>query len=83
MLFLSLLGSVLAGEVLARLKVRGGNSSSIARILMRAQFWPVFIRVEELFILIPILLNLKGNIEMNLSARFSTSVCLRATSMHT
>ena len=40
------------------------------------QTWPVFLRVEELFILVPILLNLKGNLEMNLAARFSTSVCL-------
>lgn len=38
-----------------------------------AQTWRVFIRVEELFILVPILLNLKGNLEMNLAARFSTS----------
>ena len=33
----------------------------------------MFLRVEELFILVPILLNLKGNLEMNLAARFSTS----------
>lgn len=38
------------------------------------QSWRVFIRVEELFILVPILLNLKGNLEMNLASRFSTSV---------
>lgn len=37
------------------------------------QTWRVFIRIEELFILVPILLNLKGNLEMNLAARFSTS----------
>lgn len=37
------------------------------------QAWRVFIRIEELFILVPILLNLKGNLEMNLAARFSTS----------
>lgn len=30
-------------------------------------------QVEELFILVPILLNLKGNLEMNLAARLSTS----------
>lgn len=39
-----------------------------------SQEWRVFIRIEELFILVPILLNLKGNLEMNLAARFSTSV---------
>ncbi|PRQ73927.1 hypothetical protein AAT19DRAFT_15494, partial [Rhodotorula toruloides] len=42
-------------------------------LLQRLQSWRVFIRIEELFILVPILLNLKGNLEMNLAARFSTS----------
>ncbi|GAA96683.1 hypothetical protein E5Q_03354 [Mixia osmundae IAM 14324] len=55
-LLLATLGSVLAGEVLARLKT-----------------WTVFVRVPELFILVPILLNLKGNLELCLAARFSTS----------
>ena len=40
----------------------------------RVQFWPAFIRVGELFILVPILLNLKGCLEMNLASRLSTSV---------
>lgn len=38
------------------------------------QHWDVFLKTTELFILLPILLNLKGNLEMNLAARFSTSV---------
>ncbi len=33
----------------------------------------MFEKVSELFILVPVLLNLKGNLEMNLAARFSTS----------
>lgn len=33
----------------------------------------MFEQVSELFILVPVLLNLKGNLEMNLAARFSTS----------
>ncbi|GAN06590.1 solute carrier family 41 member 1-like [Mucor ambiguus] len=37
------------------------------------QHWKVFTQVSELFILVPVLLNLKGNLEMNLAARFSTS----------
>ncbi|KAI9485724.1 MAG: hypothetical protein EXX96DRAFT_546222 [Benjaminiella poitrasii] len=37
------------------------------------QHWDVFLKTPELFILLPILLNLKGNLEMNLAARFSTS----------
>ncbi|GAA5947351.1 hypothetical protein JCM3765_001636 [Sporobolomyces pararoseus] len=43
------------------------------QLLDKLQNWRVFIRIEELFILVPILLNLKGNLEMNLAARFSTS----------
>ncbi|GAA5931511.1 SLC41A family transporter [Sporobolomyces koalae] len=42
-------------------------------LLEKLQAWRVFIRIEELFILVPILLNLKGNLDMNLAARFSTS----------
>jgi solute carrier family 41 len=35
--------------------------------------WRVFIRVDELFILVPMIGNLKGNLEMCLSARLGTS----------
>ena len=37
------------------------------------QHWPVFERVTELFILVPIVLNLKGNLEMNLASRLATA----------
>ncbi|KAF9347587.1 hypothetical protein BGX26_000949 [Mortierella sp. AD094] len=37
------------------------------------QHWQVFIDISELIILIPILLNLKGNLEMNLASRLSTA----------
>ncbi|KAI8098998.1 uncharacterized protein BX664DRAFT_288844 [Halteromyces radiatus] len=40
------------------------------------QHWQVFNQISELFILVPVLLNLKGNLEMNLAARFSTSANL-------
>ncbi|KAI7868763.1 hypothetical protein BDF14DRAFT_1790621 [Spinellus fusiger] len=47
---------------------------SIAGVLMEQfQTWDVFLKTSELFILIPILLNLKGNLEMNLASRLSTS----------
>ncbi|OBZ86976.1 Solute carrier family 41 member 2 [Choanephora cucurbitarum] len=42
-------------------------------LLDEFQRWDVFLKTTELFILLPILLNLKGNLEMNLAARFSTS----------
>lgn len=40
----------------------------------QVQFWPAFTRIGELFILVPVLLNLKGCLEMNLASRLSTSV---------
>jgi solute carrier family 41 len=42
-------------------------------LLVHLARWPVFSKVDKLFILIPILLNLKGNLEGNLSLRMSTS----------
>lgn len=42
-------------------------------LLVHLARWPVFLKVDKLFILIPILLNMKGNLEMNLSLRMSTS----------
>jgi len=38
------------------------------------QYWPAFVRIAELFILVPVLLNLKGCLEMNLASRLSTSL---------
>ncbi|KAG0310636.1 hypothetical protein BGZ97_012432 [Linnemannia gamsii] len=40
------------------------------------QHWQVFTDISELIILIPILLNLKGNLEMNLASRLSTAANL-------
>ena len=42
-------------------------------LLVHLARWPVFLKVDKLFILVPILLNMKGNLEMNLSLRMSTS----------
>ncbi|KAN0066026.1 hypothetical protein ACQY0O_000118 [Thecaphora frezii] len=42
-------------------------------LLVHLARWPAFLKVDKLFILIPILLNMKGNLEMNLSLRMSTS----------
>ncbi|KAF9191238.1 hypothetical protein BGZ51_007558 [Haplosporangium sp. Z 767] len=42
-------------------------------LLDAVQHWEVFIEISELIILIPILLNLKGNLEMNLASRLSTA----------
>lgn len=39
------------------------------------QHWDVFRIVSEIFILVPALLGLKGNLEMTLASRLSTQVC--------
>ena len=38
------------------------------------QHWAVFKEVSEVFILVPALLGLKGNLEMTLASRMSTAV---------
>nr|CAB3266281.1 solute carrier family 41 member 1-like [Phallusia mammillata] len=41
-------------------------------VLDKVQHWPVFENVPEIFILVPALLGLKGNLEMTLASRLST-----------
>lgn len=43
-----------------------------------SQHWDVFKYVTEVFILVPALLGLKGNLEMTLASRLSTAVSIRA-----
>jgi len=39
------------------------------------QHWDVFKVITEVFILVPALVGLKGNLEMTLASRLSTAVC--------
>ena len=41
-------------------------------VLDTVQYWPVFQATPELFILVPALIGLKGNLEMTLASRLST-----------
>ena len=41
------------------------------------QHWDVFKYVTEVFILVPALLGLKGNLEMTLASRLSTAVSIQ------
>jgi hypothetical protein len=43
-------------------------------VFNQVQSWTAFVKIGELFILVPVLLNLKGCLEMNLASRLSTSV---------
>lgn len=38
------------------------------------QNWDVFLEVTEIFILVPAVLGMKGNLEMTLASRLSTAV---------
>ncbi len=38
------------------------------------QHWDIYREVNEIFILVPALLGLKGNLEMTLASRLSTAV---------
>lgn len=49
-----------------------GESNLILRWSL--QHWTVFTEVSEVFILVPALLGLKGNLEMTLASRLSTAV---------
>ncbi|KAG8128094.1 hypothetical protein E2320_014988 [Naja naja] len=42
-------------------------------VLDYIQHWQVFIKIREMFILIPALIGLKGNLEMTLASRLSTA----------
>ena len=43
-------------------------------VLDIVQHWEVFETINEIFILVPALLGLKGNLEMTLASRLSTQV---------
>lgn len=45
-------------------------------VLDLVQHWNVFLEISELFILVPALLGLKGNLEMTLASRLSTAANL-------
>lgn len=45
-------------------------------VLDIVQHWPVYTEVSEIFILVPALLGLKGNLEMTLASRLSTQANL-------
>ena len=49
---------------------RSGRSDDV----LPPQHWEAFQHITEIFILVPALLGLKGNLEMTLASRLSTAV---------
>ncbi|KAI9227157.1 MAG: hypothetical protein DHS80DRAFT_17656 [Piptocephalis tieghemiana] len=63
-------------EALPTLILAVGGLLMAGWILDVVQHWEVFSKISELFILVPVVLGLKGNLEMNLAARLSTAANL-------
>ncbi|XP_038855209.1 solute carrier family 41 member 2 [Salvelinus namaycush] len=61
-------------QILVPFLLAGLGTVSAGMLLDVVQHWEVFQRVTEIFILVPALLGLKGNLEMTLASRLSTAV---------
>lgn len=59
-------------DVIVPFLIAGLGTCFTGIILDHVQDWKVFNDVDELFILLPALLGLKGNLQMTLASRFST-----------
>ncbi|XP_016123769.1 solute carrier family 41 member 1 [Sinocyclocheilus grahami] len=61
-------------QVLFPFLLAGFGTVAAGMVLDIVQHWTVFTEVTEVFILVPALLGLKGNLEMTLASRLSTAV---------
>jgi len=59
-------------QVMLPFLVAGMGMVGAGLVLDKVQHWSVFTKVTELFIMVPALLGLKGNLEMTLASRLST-----------
>ncbi|XP_051850478.1 solute carrier family 41 member 2-like [Antechinus flavipes] len=65
---------MMALQILVPFLLAGFGTVSTGMVLDIVQHWEVFKKVTEVFILVPALLGLKGNLEMTLASRLSTAV---------
>ncbi|XP_011474834.1 solute carrier family 41 member 2-like [Oryzias latipes] len=61
-------------QILVPFLLAGLGTVSAGMLLNVIQSWDVFLEVTEIFILIPAVLGMKGNLEMTLASRLSTAV---------
>lgn len=59
-------------QVFVPFLIAGFGTVGAGLVLDDVQHWEVFRKVSQVFILVPALLGLKGNLEMTLAARLST-----------
>eukprot|EP00057_Strongylocentrotus_purpuratus_P032842 XP_789072.1 PREDICTED: solute carrier family 41 member 1 [Strongylocentrotus purpuratus] len=66
----------IGAQVFLPFLIAGFGTVYAGLVLDHVQHWTVFVQVTELFILVPSLLGLKGNLEMTLASRLSTAANL-------
>ncbi|KAJ8249984.1 hypothetical protein COCON_G00232000 [Conger conger] len=64
----------MALQILLPFLLAGFGTVSAGMVLDVVQHWEAFKNITEIFILVPALLGLKGNLEMTLASRLSTAV---------
>ncbi|KAL2102736.1 hypothetical protein ACEWY4_001904 [Coilia grayii] len=64
----------MALQILVPFLLAGFGTVSAGMVLDIVQHWGAFQNITEIFILVPALLGLKGNLEMTLASRLSTAV---------
>ncbi|XP_030295230.1 solute carrier family 41 member 2 [Sparus aurata] len=64
----------MALQILLPFLLAGFGTVSAGMVLDIVQHWEAFQHITEIFILVPALLGLKGNLEMTLASRLSTAV---------
>ncbi|XP_023154922.2 solute carrier family 41 member 3-like isoform X3 [Amphiprion ocellaris] len=72
--FLSEKSWTIAAQVLLPYLVSGLGMVAAGIVMDIVQHWEVFREISEVFILVPALVGLKGNLEMTLASRLSTAV---------
>uniref|UniRef100_A0A8C4GM66 Solute carrier family 41 member n=1 Tax=Dicentrarchus labrax TaxID=13489 RepID=A0A8C4GM66_DICLA len=65
---------LIAAQIIVPFLVSGLGMVSAGIVMDLIQHWEVFKVITEVFILVPALVGLKGNLEMTLAARLSTAV---------
>lgn len=63
---------IVAVQMFIPFLLAGFGMVAASLLLDTVQHWPVFLQVSEVYILVPALLGLKGNLEMTLASRLST-----------
>uniref|UniRef100_UPI00398E7F11 solute carrier family 41 member 1 isoform X2 n=1 Tax=Pristiophorus japonicus TaxID=55135 RepID=UPI00398E7F11 len=66
-------GLTITGQVLLPFLLAGCGMVAAGLVMDIVQHWAVFRTITEVFILVPALVGLKGNLEMTLAARLSTA----------